>query len=178
MASAFGHGIAAYGLGKLFPKAIMTRKVFTLGILSAILPDLDVIAFSFGVSWDSMWSHRGFTHSIFVAIIWSVLLLFIFHTKDRLSTKTKLLAYYFLATISHGILDAMTNGGNGIAFFAPFSAERYFLPWEVIQVSPIGIKNFFSEWGIEVLKSEFFYIGLPSLGLLFIGNWLNKKVYP
>ncbi len=177
MASAFGHGIAAYGLGKLFPKSVMTRKVYTLGLLSSILPDLDVIAFKFGVSWDSMWSHRGFTHSIFVAIFWTIILLIFFHRKDKFSSKSKLSIYYFLATVSHGILDAMTNGGNGIAFFAPFSAERYFLPWEVIQVSPIGIKNFFSKWGVEVLKSEFIYIVLPSLGLVFIGNWLNKKVY-
>lgn len=177
MASAFGHGIAAFGLGKLFPKEIMTRKVFTLGILSSILPDIDVIAFKFGVSWDSMWSHRGFTHSIFVAIIWTIIILILFHRKESYSIKTKLSAYYFLATMSHGILDAMTNGGNGIAFFAPFSIERYFLPWEVIQVSPIGIKNFFSKWGVEVLKSEFFYIVLPSLGLVLFGNWLNKNVY-
>ena len=178
MASAFGHGIAAYGLGKLFPKKIMTRKVFTLGIISSILPDLDVIAFNFGISWDSMWSHRGFTHSIFVAIIWSLILILVFHRKDELAPKTKVSLYYFIATLSHGIFDAMTNGGNGIAFFAPFSAERYFLPWEVIQVSPIGVKNFFSKWGVEVLKSEFIYIALPSLALILLGNWLNKKVYP
>ena len=88
-----------------------------------------------------------------------------------------LVIYYFLATVSHGILDALTTGGNGITFFAPFSAERYFLPWRVIQVSPIGVGNFFSEWGLEVLKSEFFYILLPSLLVGGIGHWLNKKVY-
>ena len=26
----------------------------------------------------------------------------------------------FLSTISHGILDAMTSGGNGVGFFIPF----------------------------------------------------------
>jgi inner membrane protein len=27
---------------------------------------------------------------------------------------------------SHGVLDALTNGGHGIAFFSPFLNERYF----------------------------------------------------
>lgn len=61
MASVFGHAISAFGMGKLLPKKVMTRKVFTLGIVSSMLPDLDVIAFKFGIMWDSMWSHRGFT---------------------------------------------------------------------------------------------------------------------
>jgi len=50
MASVFGHAIAAFGLGKIFTKKVMNRKVFTLGIISSMLPDLDVIAFSFGIS--------------------------------------------------------------------------------------------------------------------------------
>jgi hypothetical protein len=36
--------------------------------------------------------------------------------------------FLFLATASHGILDAFTDGGRGIAFFAPFGTERYFFP--------------------------------------------------
>jgi hypothetical protein len=34
----------------------------------------------------------------------------------------------FLATAGHGLLDAMTNGGLGLAFFSPFDNHRYFLP--------------------------------------------------
>ena len=33
----------------------------------------------------------------------------------------------------------------------------------MIQVSPIGASRFFSEWGLEVIKSEAFWIGVPSL---------------
>nr|HRC76832.1 rhodanese-like domain-containing protein [Kouleothrix sp.] len=32
----------------------------------------------------------------------------------------------------HGVLDAMTDGGLGVAFFAPFSATRYFFPFRPI----------------------------------------------
>ena len=33
--------------------------------------------------------------------------------------------YFFLSTVLHGLLDALTNGGDGIAFFSPFSNERF-----------------------------------------------------
>jgi hypothetical protein len=47
----------------------------------------------------------------------------------------------------------MTDGGLGVAFFAPFHNERYFFPWRPIAVSPIGM-GFFSERGLEVIISE------------------------
>ena len=68
-----------------------------------------------------------------------------------------------MATVSHSILDALTTGGAGVAFFAPFDIDRYFLPWRVIKVSPISASRFFSEWGLKVLASEAKYIGLPCL---------------
>ena len=108
---------------------------------------------------------------------WNCILLLAFHQSEQKVTKYKLGSYYFLTTISHGLLDALTNGGNGIAFFAPFSAERYFFPWKLIQVSPLGIRNFFSEWGLEVLQSELYFIAIPSLILGLIGHWMNKYIY-
>jgi inner membrane protein len=73
------------------------------------------------------------------------------------------LFWWFAAvTASHGMLDAMTNGGRGIAFFAPFSNHRYFFPWRPIQVSPIGA-GFFSARGLSVLVSEARWIWLPSV---------------
>jgi inner membrane protein len=61
----------------------------------------------------------------------------------------------------------MTTGGEGIALLAPWDLERYFLPWQVIKVSPIGIEKFFSEWGLRVIISEFIWVGIP--GLIVIG---------
>ncbi len=177
MASAFGHAASAFGLGKLFPQKIIPAKVYVLGIISAILPDIDVIAYKFGIGQygESIWGHRGFTHSFFAALLWMIILLLVFHRKEV--NKLIIGSYYFLTTASHGLLDAMTTGGDGIAFFAPFSSERLFLPFRVIQVSPLGIKNFFSEWGIEVLKSEMLWIGMPCLAMIGLGHFLNKSIY-
>ena len=70
--------------------------------------------------------------------------------------------YFAAITASHGLLDALTNGGRGIAFFAPFSNHRFFFPWRPIQVSPIGV-GFFSARGFAVLQSELRWILLPSV---------------
>jgi inner membrane protein len=72
-----------------------------------------------------------------------------------------LVIYFGLVTMSHGFLDALTDGGLGIAFFVPFDATRYFFPWRPVAVSPIGINQFFSPWGLSVLLTEGIWIGIP-----------------
>ena len=79
----------------------------------------------------------------------------------------RLWLYVFLATASHGLLDALTNGGPGVAFFAPFDDTRYFFAFRPIVVSPIGIRPFFSAWGARVIVSEVGWIWLPAL--VFVG---------
>ena len=170
MASAFGHAVAAFTASRFFPKFLMQKRVIFLGIASSIMPDIDVLAFKYGIQYEDLWGHRGMTHSIFFALLWSILLLLIFHSKSN--DKWKLFGFYFLATVSHSVLDALTTGGAGVAFFAPFDTERYFFPRRVIKVSPISASRFFSEWGIKVLASEAKYIGLPCLAL-----WGIAKAY-
>ena len=68
----------------------------------------------------------------------------------------------------------MTSGGLGVAFFSPWDNTRYFLPWRPIVVSPIGIENFFSEWGWNVIQSELIWIGLPCLALILLTTFINR----
>jgi len=163
MASAFGHAIVSYTLKKLsLPDAPV--KVTFLAIFCSIIPDADVIAFKFGIPYGHMFGHRGITHSIFFGVFFGFLISSIFHRKHQF----KYAILYIAATISHPILDAMTTGGKGVAIFAPFSDERMFLPWRFIKVSPMSVKHFFSDWGVEVLISEWIYLWLPCLFILFL----------
>jgi inner membrane protein len=66
---------------------------------------------------------------------------------------------------SHGLLDALTNGGLGVALLAPLDNSRYFFPVTPIQVSPIGIRSFLRDGGFSVLASEVPWVWLPSLVL-------------
>jgi inner membrane protein len=92
----------------------------------------------------------------------------IFYNNEKINSRSwwALFLFFFLATASHPILDAMTSGGPGVAFFSPFNNTRYFFPFRPIKVSPIGVAAFFSEWGWQLIKSEMLWVGIPSLLLI------------
>jgi inner membrane protein len=175
MASAFGHALTSIAIGSSYSKKIKTWKFLFLGIFCCILPDGDVIFFKLGIPYDSFWGHRGFTHSILFAVLLGVIVSFLFYKSIFYSRKgLPYILFFILCTASHGILDAMTNGGLGVAFFSPFDNARYFLPWRPIKVSPIGAAKFFSEWGIKVIKSELIWIGIPCVLYMVIMKLVRK----
>jgi inner membrane protein len=79
-----------------------------------------------------------------------------------------------VVTASHGVLDALTNGGLGVAFFAPFSNTRYFFPWTPIQVSPIGLRFFSSSSAWAVILSEIEWVWIPS-ALVIAVAWMVRR---
>lgn len=133
------------GLGR---KVIPTRLII-VGIVLSIIPDLDVLAFRFGISYASDIGHRGFSHSLTFTTLAALLGASLFRAGF-----TKAFWFLFAASASHGIFDAFTNGGLGIALFWPFSAERFFAPIQIIEVSPLSFGRFFSQRGVDVLVSE------------------------
>ena len=166
MASAFGHAFTAIVIRSGYNK-ITSFKTMLLGIFCAVIPDADIISFKFGIPYESFWGHRGFTHSLTFAILLALLITILFFNRQlKEGSWFNLFLFFFLCTASHGFLDAMTNGGLGVAFFSPWNNTRYFLPWRPIKVSPLNAGSFFSDWGIQVLWSELVYIGIP--GFLFI----------
>ena len=70
------------------------------------------------------------------------------------------------ATASHGFLDAFTNGGLGVALFAPFDHTRYFFPIRPILVSPLNLSAFGTRRGAAVLFSEMQWVWLPSIAIV------------
>lgn len=172
MASIFGHAVAATTLTKTFPRSVQGIKIILLAIFCAVIPDADVLMFKLGFSYDHWLGHRGFFHSIFFSVMLGFLVSFIFFKRTDIRLLLALL--FSFAAISHGCLDALTNGGRGVAFFAPFDHTRYFFPWRPIQVSPIGVSRFFSEWGLIVLKSEAIFIGIPCLIIWILARTINN----
>ncbi len=165
MASAFSHIVVATVMGKLYTNSKMPVRFWVATIVCSVLPDLDVIGFYFGIEYGDFLGHRGFSHSLVFAFIVGLLVtMFLFKKPRKFSLGWwELTVYFSLITASHGVLDALTNGGLGIAFFSPFDMTRYFFPWNPVRVSPIGVGAFFSEWGFEVIKSEIVWIWLPTI---------------
>ena len=177
MASAISHAVAAVGISACFYDSRVPKTVWLLGTICAVLPDIDVIGFRFGVRYGDFLGHRGFTHSIAFAVLLATALLFsLFPRGVPGLSRFALWSYFLLSTVSHGALDAMTDGGLGVAFLSPFDNHRYFFPWTPIRVSPIGISRFFSARGLLVLQSEFVWIWIPTIVLMVLATLVRKSV--
>jgi inner membrane protein len=179
MPSIFSHAIVATAIGKVVEPKQVPWWYWALGAGVSAVPDLDVIGFHFGVRYGDVMGHRGFTHSLLFAALLASLVTVAFVGQSRISCG-RLFVYLFLATASHGILDAMTNGGLGVAFFSPFSNARYFFPFHPIQVSPIGVGRFFSAKGLAVVRSEAMWLWLPSAAIFAVLTLVRgvKRIVP
>ena len=170
MPSIFTHSFIGIVSASIFKTNKFRIKLFIFSIFCPILPDLDVLAFKFGIPYEHFFGHRGFFHSLSFAFIIAliVVLLFFWSKEIRLKSKFGLLLYFFILTASHGILDAFTSGGLGIALLSPFDNTRYFFPYTPIKVSPLGIAAFFSDWGKQVIISEMLWVWLPLIIILIL----------
>jgi inner membrane protein len=155
------HAAVPLAIGIGLGRNIVSPRLLLAGVAVSMLPDSDVIGFNFGVAYDSAFGHRGFTHSLFSAIV--VASAAACAWRQLQSTLWKSFMFVFVAMASHGILDSFTNGGRGIAFLWPFSTERFFAPYRVIEVSPIGIAPLLSARGVAVFASEAVWVWAPCL---------------
>jgi inner membrane protein len=163
MSTIVSHAAVPIALSACFPDRVLSPEAVQWGVVCSMIPDLDVIGFAFGVRYGDPWGHRGMTHSIFFAASLGALLTAVLPCTDR---SWPVFLFLFLSTASHPLIDALTDGGLGVALFAPFTKKRYFFAWRPIAVPPIGIRFFFSAWGWYVLKSEMRWIWFPC-GLVF-----------
>jgi inner membrane protein len=176
LASAISHAIASLGVAACFYRPSIPNRVWSVGAVCTVFPDVDVIGFHYGIPYGDFWGHRGFTHSlIFAAILASAVLLVLFRQSVAGLSRSTLWVFLFLATASHGLLDAMTDGGLGVAFFSPFQNSRCFFPWTPIRVSPIGVTRFFSTRGWEVLKSELVWVWLPTSCIIAAALFVRSR---
>lgn len=159
MASVLSHPAVPLAIAAAADRHAVPRRLAVLACAASVLPDADALGYWAGVPYDAPLGHRGFTHSLLFAALTALAAAAL---ARRLGTSRKTaLAVVFVAAASHGLLDALTTGGMGVAFFSPFSNERYFLPWRVIAVSPIGVGRFFSARGLAIVRSELAWIWAP-----------------
>lgn len=137
--------------GKQSPRPL---AMVILSLLS-IAPDIDVVAFRLGIPYSAPFGHRGVTHSLMFALMLGVLAAAAVHRLlDSSFWRTAVISVLTIA--SHPLLDAMTDGGLGVALAWPFSNARFFAPVRFIPVAPIGAA-FLSGRGLHIALIEFVY---------------------
>lgn len=140
-------------------RKVISNRLLWAGIFASILPDLDVVLFKFGVAYANQFGHRGASHSFLLVLVVAVLAGCC--APWLKSGRLKAFLFVGVSMLSHSVLDALTNGGLGVAWFWPWDQTRYFFPYAPIEVSPLGIRAFVSAWGGKVLLSELLWVWLP-----------------
>ncbi|MCK5124749.1 MAG: metal-dependent hydrolase [candidate division Zixibacteria bacterium] len=182
MPTIFTHAITGLAAGKLSFFKDMPARFWIFSIICPMIPDFDVVLSRFGVPFKSFYAHRGFFHSLTFALIVALIVAFIFFKKQGYFSRrwNSLTLYFFIITALHPLMDMLTNGGPGIALFSPFTDARFFFPWRPIPVSPLGIRSFFSEWGLNTMVFEILWIWLPLGALvaavLLVHRFMKKRV--
>jgi inner membrane protein len=136
MPSIVSHPAVPLAPATVLPAEVIFPSVVWLGIACSTIPDLDVVGFRVGVPRGQVLGQRGLSHSIVFAVCLSERLVWLLSSQSQPLKASSLTVFLFLllSTLSHGLLDAMTTGGSGVAFFAPIHNQRYFLPWRLIVV--------------------------------------------
>jgi inner membrane protein len=163
------HAVAALAIGTAFYRPGTPKSLLALGALFAAIPDLDVIGFSLGVRYGDLLGHRELTHSLaFAAALAAFTVLLAYRRGAGPLGPWSVWAFLALAIASHGFLDAFTDGGLGIAFFAPFDTTRYFFPVRPIAVAPISIWGLLDPGIHRVVQAELLWVWAPSLALIAV----------
>ncbi|MGE5279110.1 MAG: metal-dependent hydrolase [Acidobacteriota bacterium] len=173
MASVLSHPAVLLGVAPWFPAEIRSPRLWLLGALCSVLPDVDVVGFWLGIPYGAPLGHRGLTHSLAFAAALAGAATLLGWPRER--ARPTVFAFLFLCAASHGLFDAMTDGGLGVAFFAPFDNARFFLPWRPIRVSPMGVGGFFGPRGLAILASELLWIWIPLLALGTPGHLVKSS---
>lgn len=155
------HPAVPIAIGAGLGEAVVSRRLLAAGAVASVLPDLDVVGFFAGVPYASAFGHRGATHSLAAALALGLAGAAL-HRPLRTTART---AFVFLlaAAASHGLLDALTNGGLGVAYLWPLSDERLFAPLRPIQVAPL--RRVLGARGLAALGSEVVRVWTPALVL-------------
>ncbi len=175
MPSIITHAAVPLALWYAADRGRIPPRLLVAGVIAAMLPDADVLAFALHIPYADAFGHRGASHSLLFACVLAAMaavLAFFAGRRPRLAptrarptvaSTVQAAVFVFICAASHPLLDAMTSGGLGVALAWPWSEQRFFAPWRPIRVSPFAAQ-FFSARGLATLLSELRWVWLPLAG--------------
>src|SRR4051794_19701709 len=128
--ASIGHVAVGLAAGRLFDGR--ARSMAILSVVS-MLPDADVVAFALHVPYGAPFGHRGASHSVAAAALIALGTAVLLGHGAR-SSWPRAATFAFAVAASHGLLDALTDGGRGVALLWPLSERRFFAPFRPIPV--------------------------------------------
>jgi inner membrane protein len=169
MATIYTHAVVGLGIAQVYVPGRRRWLYWIVAALVAVSPDFDVF---FTAAYGSILGHRGLTHTLIFSL-WMGLFAASLTFRPLRSNLWVLTGIFFLATASHGLLDALTRGGGNIPFFWPLSDEQYG-NWGPIPVSDLAFQ-LPDPRRSRALRSELVWVWLP-VGVFVVVLALVKAV--
>lgn len=161
------HGLLGASIvAALHPKP--EKKFYLPLFIGAFLANAADFDFGFSIFFGLKGWHRGFTHSIFFALLFILVLLVLFGRKYFRESLAFGLAY-----ASHCLLDfATSKKGSGVEFLFPFTTERFGLRWFGLSEIPsqLSLTEILASIGLEVLIFSVLF-----LVVVWLRNFTDKK---
>jgi inner membrane protein len=131
MPSSIAHASVAILLSPILADRPIAPRLIGITAIAAALPDIDAIGRPFGHG-DILvlGGHRAVTHSVFFALAAAAAIAAVISRGNSDVNRWRISAYVAAVVLSHGVLDAFTTYGEGVAFFAPLSLHRWKSSWQ------------------------------------------------
>lgn len=162
----FGAG-AAYAISQ--PRQL-SRRFVLLSTFCHWIPDIDVLSYLLPMAETHSLGHRGLTHSVLFAFVVALVIVRCFyrHYSPSQWQYWGLHLWFFLGTLSHGLLDALVDSNLGVAFLWPMHTQRYLFTWRPLLDLPIDISVLTSLhfWYAQLIELQFISFLLAILFML------------
>lgn len=180
MPTVLTHAVASMAAVKILSPPPTPPRIWLAAILAGMLADLDSFGLVLGIPYGHPLGHRGLSHSLLFGLLLGMLLAAVFLHNMARRERFRFGLVFSAAAMLHGPLDALTNGGLGVALFAPFDNHRMFFPVTPIEVSPIGLSGPAIRRLAAVLYSELLWVWLPCgalvLSVMFVRRLRARKM--
>lgn len=173
MATVFTHAAVPWLIARELPR----RQRLAVAVVACVA-DLDLLGAAFDVRPESLFGHRGATHSLLAAVLIGAL--FAFLLRGPLTLR-RALAWFIGAALSHGVIDLFTEFESGVALLAPWN-ERFLAFVRPVPAIPLGLDELLSRWGALVLLNEALFVVAPVVlvlraptrrrAALFVAAWV------
>jgi inner membrane protein len=148
------HATVGFAIAAWTQRPPPTRSLCLAAAACAALPDIDYFGWPV--------AHRGITHSLVFAVGGAVVATaLLFRARED---RVRVALVLCLAFLSHSLLDGLSSYSTGIAYFAPFSSQRFRFAW-----TPLG--NPEGRLAGQLVQ-EAFVVLLPA----FVLGWLAFRV--
>jgi inner membrane protein len=167
MATLYTHAAAGLGIARLATARPMPWPYWVAAAGLPCIPDLDVFSTA---AYGSPMGHRGITHSLVFALATGAVAAGLLYRRFGFRW-CHLAGLYFVIVASHGLLDAMTWGGEAIPFFWPFGGRCG--NWGPIPVSDIAFE-LPNPRTSRSIRAELLWVWLPVLLLVAASEGLRR----